>query len=172
MRSDSVSRTLTPNQEILMKALAFALLFTMSVPAMANICTLSWNDVGNSRYTAQFPKIKMDSISKDQVGTTFVSVDGLCIDGDRLQTRKAQPVCLQMANDEAGTCADSRNAVLSTDISYVAEIAVGESSRFEKVPSTHPTKYMIPVGTDGDVFHTVCEKEFAIPQCTEKKRTN
>ena len=149
-----------------MKGLVFAFVALMSLPAFANICSQSWDDIYRAGYTAQFPKVKMDSVSSEQVGTVFVSVDGLCIDGDQLKTQSATPVCLESAKDEAGKCVRSKQAVLSTDISYVADLAMDESGRTTRVPSVHPTRYDIPVGTDGHSFRQVCTKSFAIkPTC-------
>lgn len=154
-----------------MSKFLFALLVVATLPAFAsNICTKSWKDIYKGGVTAEFPKIKMDNVNKNQVGTVFVSVDGLCQAGDKVRTIEPVEVCLEAAKNESGNCIKSERHILSTAIEYIHEIQSSESDKFIGVPSTHPLDYLIPVGYLGEAFTQVCAKEYSIDPCQDQKK--
>ena len=106
--------------------------------------------------TAQFPKIAF--------GNVFVSVDGVCVKGDQLQTKAAIDVCTDFASGE-GYCAKSEAKILSTARTFNREIAVGEGA-MASITETTPLAYSIPVGYDTEAgFVTVSELAYTIPAC-------
>jgi hypothetical protein len=141
-----------------MKTIILALVATMSLPAFAsNICSKSWDDVNKSNYATDFPKA--------QFGSTWVSVDGVCVAGENLQTIKPVEVCVEFSTGERSDCIASENKILSTPINYVMEVPVGDGDRLEQIPASYPLSYEIPVGYQNDTFTQVCTKTYALPTC-------
>jgi hypothetical protein len=139
-----------------MKKVLFATVLFLSVQSMASVCSQSWESIAGQGQSAQFPKVLF--------GTTFVSVDGVCVSGDQLRTQQPVEVCSVQSSHEGSSCSESISMILTTPITYQHDIPVGEGS-FETITESHALNYSIPVGHDGEGFHAVCHKAYSIPAC-------
>jgi hypothetical protein len=133
-----------------MKKYVLVLALLVSAHGFAATCEATHGKV------AQFPKVAF--------GSVFVSVDGLCVKGDRLYTRSPIEICTEWNRDEAGSCKTVENKILSTSLNWSKEIPDGDF-RFQLITGTYPLNYSIPVGYDGEGFHPVCEMSYTIPAC-------
>lgn len=131
-------------------ALAFSLIGLASVPSFASSCTAA-----NGLY-AEYPKIAF--------GSTFVSIDGLCVKGDRLFTKSEVSVCSEWNGNDVDPCSRYEKKILSTSRQYTKEIPNGETG-FITVSGTYPLNYSVPVGTPGEAFNVTCEMAYTIPAC-------
>ena len=144
-----------------MKAFALmilALVSFVSFGAMAasSDCSQSWEKIASGRLDADFPKV--------QFGTTFVSIDGVCVKGNSLYTIAKVETCDKYSTGEASDCLRPVMTRLSTPIAFKREIPVNDVE-FKTIDEKHALTYSIPVGYNGETFRQVCAKSFTIPAC-------
>lgn len=138
--------------------LVLMILLSASAFAKAKTCSQSLEQIQADRH------LQME-IPKIQFGTIFVSVDLLCVAGDKIQTKSAVAVCDKYANTEASQCISESAKVLSTPIVYSKEIVKDETS-FQTIVSQHALSYQIPVGFAGEAgLYAICTKTLTIPVC-------
>ncbi len=137
----------------------FSLVLLFSVSAMAsNVCSMTWEQINQSQYNADFPKI--------QFGTVFMGVDGVCVKGQKVYTQEPVEVCAHWSTGESSDCLHYVKKTLSTPIKYQKEIPQGDSG-FTTITETIPMTYSVPVGKFwGEAgLHAVCNKTYRIPNC-------
>lgn len=128
-----------------MKVLLFSALAFISLGAFAN------GPVGD------FPKI--------QFGSIFVSVEEVCVNGERIETQNLVPVCVKWGHGEASQCIKEVKRILNTPIHYLKEIPRGEGS-FETIEQSIPLTYKINYGYYGEGgIMTVYSRTYTIPAC-------
>ncbi len=146
-----------------MKSFLLVLFTLASTQAFAaNVCDQSWDQI-NSNYSlvAAFPKIQFAPTF------TFVSVDGVCVDGNTLYTSKPVLLCMGSTNSDHGQCANWVAKTLSTPLTYSHDISVGEGNQFTTITETHALNYKISItrANSGNSPMVICKKAYTIPQC-------
>lgn len=118
----------------------------------------SWAEIKAAGYKPLYPKV--------QFGTTFVSVDGVCVDGETLRTTFPVILCTETRNDEAGTCLKQEALILSTPMTYEYEACAGygEHCRWERRTGRHALTYIVDVTRWKNENH-VFYKNFDLPAC-------
>jgi hypothetical protein len=95
-------------------------------------------------------------------GTVLVGVDGLCVAGDKLVTKKAQEVCVG-SYDEQGACSKTETLVLATPVKYTAHYVTNDWN-FVDVETTIPLSYHVDVTEKDFVVGYV---DLTIPACAQ-----
>jgi hypothetical protein len=143
----------------LISLIATGILLATSSSFAANLCSLTWDQIYAKHYRAEMPKV--------QFGSVFVSIDGVCVNGDTVETTSAVEVCTDYSRNEHGGCSATKSITLSKPIKYMREISVGEhGGKFEKIPQTLPLSYSVPVGREVERgLQVVCQKTYTLPAC-------
>ncbi len=118
---------------------------------------VSTSALATSSMVGDFPKI--------QFGSVFVSVEHVCVSGERIETQAPVPVCVEWGRGETSYCSKEIKRILSTPIHYSKEVPRGEGG-FEMVEFSIPLTYKIPFGyySEGGVT-PVFTKKYSIPGC-------
>jgi hypothetical protein len=129
--------------------------------AAGNLCSNSWSTLNsNFRVKANFPKV--------QFGTTFVSVDGVCVDadGEMLSTTKAYSICTEFGRSERANCVAWEKSVLTTSRTFEKELGGEHNRKGRTIVYTTPLNYSIPVGYENERgIVNACLKAYTIPTC-------
>ena len=122
-----------------------------------SLCLISFSAVANAALVGDFPKV--------QFGSTFVSVEDICVKGDHVQTINEVTVCVKRNNRRNGYCAEEQDQILSTPRNYTKEIEVGHH-KFKVIDVTIALDYKIPFGyASKNGIRVVKIEDFSLPVC-------
>ena len=119
---------------------------------------LSVSTLASAGLVGDFPKV--------QFGSTFVSVEDICLKGDSVETLNPVEVCVKRSVKKNTYCDKTESKILSTPVNYTTEIEVGHH-KMETIELSIPTEYSIPFGVVGGKsgFHVVKYVDYTLPVC-------
>lgn len=122
-----------------------------------SLALLSISTLASAGLVGEFPKV--------QFGSTFVSVENVCVNGDYVQTIDEVTVCVKRDNRAHGYCAVTQAKILSTPIHFSKEIP-GTHNKFQVIEGSIATSYQVPFGYPSkNGIRVVKIEKFNLPAC-------
>ncbi len=124
---------------------------------LISLSLISFASVANAGLVGDFPKV--------QFGSTFVSVEDICVNGENVQTLNEVTVCAERAHTRNGYCAKEVTKILSTPRHFTTEIP-GVHNRMQTVEVTIPLVFNIGYGYEGkNGIRVVKHENYTLPVC-------